>query len=62
MKILPNMDVAESCQRCRKSGKEALLLIYEGILTPTLVQQFSCMILLICPKVTACILAFIRIA
>ena len=28
------MDFAESSQRCRKSGNDVLLLIYEGILTP----------------------------
>ena len=32
---LAYVDAVKSCQRGRKSGKDALLLIYEGILTPT---------------------------
>jgi len=32
---LAYVDAVKSCQRGRKSGKDVLLLIYEGILTPT---------------------------
>ena len=36
---LAYVDAVKSCQRGRKSGKDALLLIYEGILTPTLKRK-----------------------